>query len=79
MSVQVIVQPPATLVLQQDVTSANVTQETTRTLEIVTAGPQGPRGDDGADGAAGANGDGGTRDRLYQGVIIVQPGITVPA
>ena len=58
MSVQVIVQPPATLVLQQDVTSANVTQETTRTLEIVTAGPQGPRGDDGADGAAGANGDG---------------------
>ena len=58
MSVQVIVQQPATLVLQQDVTSANVTQETTRTLEIVTAGPQGPRGDDGADGAAGANGDG---------------------
>ena len=54
MSVQVIVQPPATLVLQQDVTSANVTQETTRTLEIVTAGPQGPRGVDGADGAAGA-------------------------
>ena len=39
-------------------TSANVTQETTRTLEIVTAGPQGPRGVDGADGAAGANGDG---------------------
>lgn len=58
MSVQVIVQPPATLVLQQDVTNAQVTVESTRTLEVVTAGPQGPRGDDGADGAAGANGDG---------------------
>ena len=58
MSIQVIVQPPATLVLQQDVTSANVTQETTRTLEIVTAGPQGPRGNDGNPGANGANGEG---------------------
>lgn len=58
MSVQVIVQPAATLVLQQDVTNANVRVETTRVLEIITAGPQGARGDDGADGAAGANGDG---------------------
>ena len=58
MSVQVIVQPAATLVLQQDVTNANVRVETTRVLEIVTAGPQGARGADGADGSAGANGDG---------------------
>lgn len=58
MSVVVTVQPPATLVLQQDVTNANVRVETTRVLEIVTAGPQGARGEQGEDGANGANGDG---------------------
>lgn len=58
MSVQVIVQPPATLVLSQDVTNANVVQPVTRVLEVVAAGPQGPRGNDGVAGANGANGDG---------------------
>lgn len=58
MTLQVIYNPAASVLVQQQNNSAVVTQPVTRTLEIITEGPKGDPGEDGEAGAAGANGDG---------------------